>query len=329
MKKILFIFTGGTIGSSVKGEYISTDSKKPYLLIEGYKKRFGDVGEYDTFVPYTLLSENLNGEYLFSLVSAVKNNIDNYEGIIVTHGTDTLSYSASALGYALGNCSVPVCVVSANRPLEDEASNGYWNLHGALQFIEKVGKGGVWVSYKNDADYVKIHRGCRLYPQACFSHNVNSVKNMFYGYFDGDFNFIENPNFCEKEDEIMPVFPFLEKQCNSIMKIEPYPSMVYPEIPKCVKYIIMGSYHSGTIDTMSETSKTFFKNALDSKVKVYLTGVEAGVQYESTNAYSSLGIIPLPCISPTSAFVKLWFLTSSVERDVDSEMFLSLGGDIL
>ena len=121
MGKFLFVFTGGTIGSTVKGEYISTDVKKPYILIEGYKERYGELGAYDTLTPYTILSENLNGKHMTALIKTVKDNLNGgYEGIIVTHGTDTLAYSASALSYALGNCKVPVCLVSANYPLENK-----------------------------------------------------------------------------------------------------------------------------------------------------------------------------------------------------------------
>ena len=75
MKKLLFIFTGGTIGSTVKGEYICTDENKPYVLIEGYKKKYGELGEYDDLNPYTVLSENLNGEHLSKLIKTIGENI--------------------------------------------------------------------------------------------------------------------------------------------------------------------------------------------------------------------------------------------------------------
>jgi L-asparaginase len=49
------------------------------------------------------------------LITTVKENLSSdYDGIIVTHGTDTLGYSAAALAYALGNGTVPVCLVSSN-----------------------------------------------------------------------------------------------------------------------------------------------------------------------------------------------------------------------
>ncbi len=329
MKKLLFVFTGGTIGSTISGEYISTDKNKSYVLIEEYKKRFGEIGEYDTVSPYFLLSENLTGEYLSKLIETVKDNIHKYSGIIVTHGTDTLAYSASALGYALGLCQIPVVLVSANFPLEDERTNGFLNLRGALQFIKQVGAGGVWVSYKNTGDYVKIHRGNRLCPHRCFSHSVYSVKDSFFGYYDNKFNFVSNPDFSEKEDEMNVLSGENLSLENEILRVEPFPSMMYPEITPNVKFILMGSYHSGTIDTASGSAEAFFENAKEKGVKIFLTGVDCGVQYESTKMYSRFGIIPLPCMSPVSAYVKLWLLISDRVEDVESKMFFSLSGDVV
>lgn len=329
MKKLLFVFTGGTIGSTVKEKYIETDSKKPYALIEGYKKLYGELGEYETVSPYTILSENLNGEYLSKLISTIKEKINDFEGVVVTHGTDTLQYTAAALSYAFGNSSVPIVLVSANYPLEDSRSNGYSNLKGAVDFINKVGKGGTWVSYKNDNDFVKIHRGTRLLAHTCFSHNVFSVKNTYFGHFDENFDFVENPIFSEKADELSTVNACLKDRFFQGIRIEAYPSMLYPQIPQTVKYVIMESYHSGTIDTLNDASKEFFCSLSHKGVKVFLTGVESGVQYESTSVYSEFGVIPLPCISPISAYVKLWMLVESGEKDIDKNMFLSLSGDVI
>ena len=83
--KILVVFTGGTIGSRYNDGVISPDSSTRYKLIEMYKQN-GGYAEFDAISPYTVLSENLNGEYFNLLYNSVKENINNYDGIIVTHG---------------------------------------------------------------------------------------------------------------------------------------------------------------------------------------------------------------------------------------------------
>ena len=98
--KILFVFTGGTIGSTLKKDnVISTDSKKAYKIIKAYSKKYAIDFDYDIAEPYTALSENNTGEHIRMLAPCIKGKRDaGYDGISVTHGTDTLQYSASALG---------------------------------------------------------------------------------------------------------------------------------------------------------------------------------------------------------------------------------------
>ena len=121
--KILFIFTGGTIGSTCHENVISPDSSKSHKLIQEYDTRFGIDFEFSVLEPYVELSENNTGEHIKKLCLCVTNNINkNYDGIIVTHGTDTIQYSAATLGYALSSNSIPVCIVSANRPIDDKKS---------------------------------------------------------------------------------------------------------------------------------------------------------------------------------------------------------------
>ena len=59
--KLLFIFTGGTIGSTMHGDVISPDGTKSRKIIEAYRDKFGIDFEYDTVEPYTELSENNTG----------------------------------------------------------------------------------------------------------------------------------------------------------------------------------------------------------------------------------------------------------------------------
>ena len=68
---LLFIFTGGTIGSTVSGDYIATDEKKPYELLETYRTRYGLEYSYDIITPYTKLSEQNTEVTISKLVESV------------------------------------------------------------------------------------------------------------------------------------------------------------------------------------------------------------------------------------------------------------------
>lgn len=327
--KLLFIFTGGTIGSSVKDSIISTDSKKPYLILEKYREKYGINFDYNILQPYTELSENNTGVTIRKLIRAVSDNLNmGYDGIIITHGTDTLQYSASVLSYTL-NVNIPVCLVSSNYTIENPKANGLVNLHSALMFIKNVRAKGVWVAYKNQNDIPKIHKGSRLLERQAFTDCIFSVMDSYFGSFDNKYNFHYNPVYSENPDQT-EYFPSqcLTEEADSILRIEPYLGMVYPKIGAEVKYIIHGSYHSGTINTKSIFPSDFFNEANRRNIKIFLTGTEKGERYQSTQAFNSLHLIPVNNLSPISAYVKLW-LCSVSGKEPENVLSKSLAGDIV
>ena len=112
------------------------------------------------------------------------------------------------------------------------------------------------------------------------------------------------------------------------MWINPYVGMCYPEIGNEVKYIIHNSFHSGTINTVSHSAKSFFREAKKRNIKVYLTGTTEGAVYESTKKFENFNITCLNNITPVSAYIKLW-LTLNSNIDPKDTMEKSLSGDIM
>lgn len=328
--KILFVFTGGTIGSTLDGDCITLDKNKSFFIIESYKKKYGLNADYDVIEPYSELSENNNGLIIRALIDCILSNLNSgYDGIIITHGTDTIQYSASALSYVIGNNSIPICLVSSNYPIDNPKSNGIINLCGAIRFIENSYGKGVWVIYKNNNDCLKIHRATRLLSSKAFSDDIYSIHDQYFGWFDDSFQFHKNKYYDEKRDEMNTfIHQDLEEASMDILKIEPYPGMVYPNIPYNIKYIILGSYHSGTIDVKSNKAKSFFEKILERNIKVFITGVEDNILYESSKKFNQYNIIPVYNISPVSTYIKLW-LGSLSGIDMSQTINCSLSGDVV
>ena len=105
--------------------------------------------------------------------------------------------------------------------------------------------------------------------------------------------------------------------------------MVYPVIGEQVRYILHGSFHSGTVNTISDEAKRFFAEARERNISVFLTGAAQGDAYESTRAFAALGIKPLPPIAPVAAYMKLWMLSLRHERVTAAMLAAPLAGDIL
>ena len=139
--KVALIFTGGTIGTVENDDGVRNLDNKNNSSILGY---FRDTDVIVQKQPYLVLSENLNGGHISSLIECVKDVLEeDHDGIIITHGTDTIQYTAAALSYAFGSKTVPIMVVSSNAPLDSEESNGGSNIAAAIDFI------------RNDRIYVK------------------------------------------------------------------------------------------------------------------------------------------------------------------------------
>ena len=76
---ITVIFTGGTIGSSVQQNFVSTDTQMPYRLLAMYeteqKKKGAAIPHFQTEAPYTTLSEYMDGSHLNLLISCIREQL--------------------------------------------------------------------------------------------------------------------------------------------------------------------------------------------------------------------------------------------------------------
>lgn len=304
--KILVIFTGGTIGSTVSGDYISTDGNKPYVILEKYNALYPNDIEWDTVSPYTILSENVTCKTYGALYDAVRTAVNNdYDGIVITHGSDTLQYSAAFLSLVLGNDTVPVMLVSSNYVLEDERANGMENFRCAVDFIQNKRGRGVFVPYKNQGEGCKIHLPSRVLAHNPYSDDLFSIGGGYFGIYNGaDFSY-GTDSIIECEKALEPKVDF-DKEGTGVLKMSMHPGMIYPKDFSGVKAILIQAYHGGTLCVESEELQSFVKRAKEEGVLVYLVGANNETEYESCKVYESIGITVLPQVSPIYAYMRLW-----------------------
>lgn len=289
--KLALIFTGGTISGEVKNNSVSPSQKTKSILTEALDK---DIF-VESFQPYYILSEQLDGEYLTKLISCIgKRLAENFDGIIITHGTDTLQYSAAAAAIAFGESKIPVVFVSSNYILSDSRSNGLSNFKYAVKFIkEKIG--GVFVSYKNE-NHPEFFLADSLLSHSPYSDKLTSVSPVF-GYFEND-SFKRTLFNYQKRNE--GIFTLTKK--SHVLWIKAYPGM---EIPNTDGYkaVLIESYHSGTLPTADAEFIGFCKN---SSVPIYICGVSGEIEYESMKVYEQLNVVVLKKTSPIYAYISLW-----------------------
>lgn len=334
--RILVVFTGGTIGSAPESGTIRPAGEKARKLLlthfaeerqKACEEYFGRRISFDTACPYEILSENLSGEHLEKLEACIREKgVENYEGIVVTTGTDTLAYSSAAMGYAFADLQIPVVMVSANHPLSDKRSNGFSNFEGALLLILSGGHKGVFCSYDNGDGHF-IHYATRLLPQMNYSHRVESVMGKIYGRVEGMTVRVEKEVLgMEKEPGTVRL------SCKNLSGkkpafIRPYPGIVYT-VPKGCCSILLDTYHSGTLPALGDDFQNFMKEAKRQNVLVFAAGVPEGLVYETVDRMKEAGMIVLPAASPAAMYMKLW-MAAETGMDLRQALFCPIGHDLV
>lgn len=299
--KILVIFTGGTIGSTVANGWISPDSNTRYALINNFKENYGEEIEFETDSPFSILSENLSAETLKILTERVITALKkDYDGIIVTHGTDTLQFSAAALAYATGNDCIPTVLVSSNYPLDDPRSNGNANFKAAVDFIRGKHGTGVFIAYQNAEGPVKFHNALAAVDHLEADDSVFSIYGNVYAKETEDG--IHVLGTCTPCETVPAVF----EEDSHILTIELHPANGYAYNLEHYRAIILRPYHSGTLNTDSLAFTGFCDRAKKAGIPIYAVNIQKGDTYESSKTFDALGIIPLYNTTFAAAYVKLW-----------------------
>lgn len=349
-KKIAVIFTGGTIGSVIGPDgYIAPDQQSPYALLDRYSRIEPEVYrsmDFDCSMPYQILSENLDDKYLLMLIAAVGDALrqEKYAAVIVCHGTDTLQYSAAALGLLYAEEKVPIYLISSNYPLEDERANGLANFRAAVHDLVH-GHTGVLVPYRNSDGNTYLHRGTYLLAHRSFNDELYSMHDDYLGFWDREGNWQESDKCCSSSDaaaegmqarvedpiwkglmEPDDVLPKLREwirtnsirnlagqlwaasqgKPNQIQWIQMYPGYVCMEPEVDVKYIMLETYHSGTL-CVNEGLRAYVEAARKRGIPVYIVGMDSTTGgYETVREYQALDVICVTGVPPITFYCYLW-----------------------
>jgi len=157
------VSTGGTIASRIDYRTGSVTSQFNANDILIAIPELADIANYRTIPLATILSENMTPAIWQDLARAVHDEIrDGARGIIVTHGTDTMAYSAAALSFMI-DTPVPIVFVgsqrSADRPSSDNTMNA---VCAAAAATSDLGEVAVVMHATTSDDICSIHRGTRV-----------------------------------------------------------------------------------------------------------------------------------------------------------------------
>ncbi|MBD5547270.1 MAG: hypothetical protein HDQ97_07715 [Lachnospiraceae bacterium] len=319
MKKILVVLTGGTIGSRVEGERIDVTDASPFYLLELYRKIYGSGDEFEVMQPLNILSENMNLQF-FSQIARFMWEIpyEKYEGVILTHGSDTLSYTSALLGMLLCHVPVPVVLTASNYPLGEKGSNGLNNFRSAVELINTQLFKGVFSVYQNQNGENNVYLATRLTEADAYLDQFGGFGGIALGKMeDGVFQYNDspvNPTLAQIREMRAPITdscPVFEKP---ILMLRAYPGLDYRMIdlrtePAAVLHCL---YHSATACTEGEDSSIlgFMERCRAKGIPFYASSAKRteGSKYVTAKAIRDNEAVLMENISPEAAYAKLLLL---------------------
>jgi L-asparaginase len=174
-KKIYIAYTGGTIGMK--------KSKQGYIPISGFlQKQIKNMPEfYKKEMPIFTIHEyqplidssNMTPKNWKKIAYDIRKNYKKYDGFIILHGTDTMSYTASALSFILENLNKPVIITGSQIPLSEVRSDGRQNLLNSLFIAAHYPINEVTLFFHN-----KLYRGNRTTKMHANGLNAFSSPNL-------------------------------------------------------------------------------------------------------------------------------------------------------
>ena len=319
--KILVVLTGGTIGSTCSDGVRGIIGDSPYILIREFRKKYHDYSdcEFEVINPYSILSENLTCE-VWSLLYGALHQVDtsDYDGIIITHGSDTLAYTSAAMGMLMRHTQCPIVLTAADRPADDPASNALPNFRASVDFVRNVGINGVFVSYRRNSDGEQvIYIATRLCSADCYADEFSSYGGSCFGVVR-EGNFIPRTSPLNPSPESMHrVFaPIAGKSIDlgarKILLLRSYPGMDYSVINPCgYAAVVNYGYHCATAYTAYTEGKStsllhFSEMCRECGVDLWLGSFKCSESeiYSSQTENERSGIKKFYDMCPEAAYVK-------------------------
>lgn len=125
-KRILFIATGGTIASEVTAFGLKPGISAGALLRA--VPAISELCDVESKQLYDLDSTDIGPEHWLGMAKSIREHFDSFDGFVLSHGTDTMAYTAAALSYLIQNSAKPIILTGAQKPIGFDTTDSRVNL---------------------------------------------------------------------------------------------------------------------------------------------------------------------------------------------------------
>jgi L-asparaginase len=173
LKHILLIATGGTIACKRTKDGLAPVITSQELLT--YVPQASCFCKVNTLQLMNIDSTNMQSEHWLTIAGTIEKNYDTYDGFVITHGTDTMAYTAAALSYLVQNSFKPIIVTGAQKPIDMDVTDARTNLLDSLRIAGDDRAYGVNIVFDG-----KLIAGTRGKKERTHSYNAFSSINFPY-----------------------------------------------------------------------------------------------------------------------------------------------------
>lgn len=324
LPKVTIVSTGGTIASRV--DY-RTGAVRPAISardLYSIVPELSNLAVVDTEILFSVFSEDLTPKHWTKTAETVAKHVCNgADGVVVTHGTDTMGYTAAALSFALQNLPVPVILVGAQRSEDRPSSDAALNLVGAVYAASKAPFAEVAVAMHESVsdEAVVLHRGTKVRKlhtsrrDAFKTVNAQPVAKVS----NGQIVMLTEDYMPRSKERKLVLKPEFEEK---VALIKFYPGMN----PKVIDWYVEAGYKGIIIEGtglghVRQECFSSIKKAIGNNVIVAMTSqciwgrVNMNV-YNNGRDLVAMGVIPLQDMLAETALVKLMWILGQTE-DID------------
>ena len=324
MKKILIISYGGTIVMVVDEKRRAVVPAKDIETILKNVPKLKETADLEFKILSNVDSTNVTPNDWTHLAEFIADNHDKYDGFVVTHGTNTMAYSASALALALGSgIKKPVVLTGSQLPLTVYGNDARFNLENAVKTAVIAAKQNIAeimiVFYDvvlRGARSVKVSESSfRAFESPSFP-NIGDIKSTGIHF---------NQYALQKNDDKFELWPRFER---GVLAVDLIPGQLPEIIEESLKSgkcngLILKSHGAGSVPTVDQYS---FLPLIKKSVEEYKVPVLVSTKFMGGNASKEIndepavqaieaGAIPTGDLTDVMTEVKLMWLLAQGHKD--------------
>lgn len=325
--KVLILTTGGTITMLRSDDGTLVPCRDAGILLERAPE-LRQLAEIDLMAVANIDSSNLQPDLWARIAGSIYERMREYDGFVVTHGTDTICYTSAALAFMIQELPKPIVVTGAQVPLDDIGNDGHVNLVNAVR-VATSDLAEAMVVFGSQIIYGTRAKKTSVFDlQAIISVNTQPLGNIGL--------FIKLNGTPRTRGSRKPLF---QASLNSnVARVAVYPGFkpdILDYLARTHDGIVLEGYGAGHIPTEINSLIPAIKAATERDVPVVvctqcIIGSTQMELYQVGRAALDAGAIPAMDMTPETALVKLmWVLGQTRDLAViDSMMQKPFVGEI-